>query len=151
VAGAAVRLSPATNSPDIFMGGIEEGGSRYADPWTLLRDDGTEWVSGCGHLTGTFTEDWLGIPASGKKTHMYFGQFYVMRNGKIANSYVMFDILSNSGHFSRGIPTQNARLRFYLVFGCSHLGIDRVDRNGFDRNQQISSAGAGLLDIKVNQ
>ena len=25
---------------------------------------------------------------------MYFGQFYVMRDGKIANSYVMFDILS---------------------------------------------------------
>ena len=75
-------------TPDIFMGGIEEGESRYAS------DAGTEWVSGCGHLTGTFVEDWLGIPASGKKTHMYFGQFYVMRDGKIADSYVMFDILS---------------------------------------------------------
>ena len=75
-------------TPDIFMGGIEEGESRYSS------DDGTEWVSGCGHLTGTFVEDWLGIPASGKKTHMYFGQFYVMRDGKITESYVMLDVLS---------------------------------------------------------
>ncbi len=75
-------------TPDIFMGGIDEGESRYAG------DHGEQWVSGCGHLTGTFVEDWLGIPATGRKTNMYFGQFYVMRDGKIAESYVMFDILS---------------------------------------------------------
>ena len=76
------------HAPDIFMGGIEDGASRYAG------DIGEQWVSGCGHLIGTFVEDWLGIPASGKKTHMAFGQFYVMRDGKIAESYVMFDIVS---------------------------------------------------------
>lgn len=75
-------------TPDIFMGGIEDGESRYAG------EHGEQWVSGCGHLTGTFVEDWLGIPATGRKTNMYFGQFYVMREGKIAESYVMFDILS---------------------------------------------------------
>jgi len=75
-------------TPDILMGGVEDGESRYAS------DDGTEWVSGCGHLTGTFVADWLGIPASGKKTNMYFAQFCVMRDRKIAESYVMFDILS---------------------------------------------------------
>lgn len=75
-------------TPDIFMGGIDDGQSRFAG------DEGTQWVSGCGHLTGTFEQDWLGIPASHKKTHMYFGQFYVMRDAKIAESYVMFDILS---------------------------------------------------------
>lgn len=75
-------------TPDIFMGGIEDGESRYAG------EQGEQWVSGCGHLTGTFVEDWLGIPATGRKTNMYFGQFYVMREGKIAESYVMFDILS---------------------------------------------------------
>lgn len=74
--------------PDIFMGGIDDGRSRFAS------NADTEWVSGCGHLIGTFCEDWLGIPASKKKTHMYFAQFYLMRENKIAESYVMFDILS---------------------------------------------------------
>ena len=75
-------------TPDVFMGGVDGGETRFST------DDGTEWVSGCGHLTGTFVADWLGIPASGKKTHIYFGQFYVMREGKISASYVMYDILS---------------------------------------------------------
>ena len=52
-----------------------------------------EWVSGYGYLTGTFVHDWLGIPATGKKTHINFGQFFVMREEKIVESYVIFDIL----------------------------------------------------------
>ncbi|MEL7157735.1 MAG: ester cyclase [Actinomycetota bacterium] len=74
--------------PDIFMAGVDDGESVYGS------DHGEEWVSGCGHLTGTFVEDWLGIPATGRKTHIFFGQFYVMREGRIAESYVMFDVLS---------------------------------------------------------
>lgn len=73
--------------PDVFMGGRHHTGLGGAD-------DGTEWVSGCGHLVGTFAEDWLGIPASGTRVHMHFGQFFVMRDGRIAETYVMFDVLS---------------------------------------------------------
>ena len=53
-----------------------------------------EWVSGYGYLSGTFVNDWLGIPATGKKTNINFGQFFVMRDEKIVESYVIFDILS---------------------------------------------------------
>jgi predicted ester cyclase len=63
----------------IFMGGLSGG---------------DEWVSGLGYLTGTFAQDWLGIPATGDKTNIYFGQFYVMRDGKIAESYVIYDLLA---------------------------------------------------------
>ena len=70
------------------MGGIDDGESRFAG------GDGTEWVSGCGHLTGTFVKDWLGIPASGRRTTIHFGQFFIMSEGKIAESFVIFDILS---------------------------------------------------------
>ena len=72
----------------IFMGGIDSGESIYGT------DEVEEWVSGVGYLTGTFAEDWLGIPATGKKTNIHFGQFYFMREGKIAESYVMYDILA---------------------------------------------------------
>ena len=74
--------------PQVFMGGIDDGESRFAG------GDGTEWVSGCGHLTGTFVKDWLGIPASGRRTTIHFGQFFIMSEGKIAESFVIFDILS---------------------------------------------------------
>lgn len=55
---------------------------------------GEEWVSGVGYLTGTFTQDWLGIPHTGEKTNIHFGQFYAMRDGKIAECYVIFDLLA---------------------------------------------------------
>jgi predicted ester cyclase len=75
-------------TPYIFMGGIDTGEASYGSK------DGEEWVSGCGYLTGTFVNDWLGIPATGKKTNIHFGQFFVMHEGKIAESYVMYDILA---------------------------------------------------------
>lgn len=75
-------------TPYVFMGGIDDGESVHSS------QDGGEWVSGCGYLTGTFVEDWLGIPATGRKTNIFFGQFYVMRDARIAESYVMFDVLA---------------------------------------------------------
>ena len=65
--------------PDILMGGV---------------DSDEDWVSGMGYLTGTFVHDWLDIPATGKKTHIHFGQFFVMRDGKIVESYCILDILA---------------------------------------------------------
>ena len=75
-------------APYVFMGGIESGETHWAG------EVGSEWVTGCGYLTGTFVNDWLGIPATGKKTNIHFGQFYVLREGKIAESYVQYDILA---------------------------------------------------------
>ena len=74
--------------PYIFMGGIDSG------TFTFGSQAGETWVSGCGYLTGTFVEDWLTIPATGKKTNIHFGQFYHLRDEKIIESYVMFDILA---------------------------------------------------------
>ena len=74
--------------PYVFMGGIESGETTWAS------DAGSEWVTGCGYLTGTFAKDWLGIPATGVKTNIWFGQFYRMRDGKIAESYVQYDVLA---------------------------------------------------------
>ena len=62
--------------PYVFMGGIESGISEWGG------EAGTEWVSACGYLVGTFVNDWLGIPATGIKTNIWFGQFYRMREGK---------------------------------------------------------------------
>jgi predicted ester cyclase len=63
---------------DIFMGGSSAG---------------EEWVSGLGYLSGTFAHDWLSIPATGERTNIHFGQFYLMRDERIAESYVILDLL----------------------------------------------------------
>jgi predicted ester cyclase len=71
---------------DILIGGVSytRGGE--------ITDE--HWVSGTGYLTGTFVHDWIGIPATGKKTNIHFGQFFLMRDGKVAESYVIFDTLA---------------------------------------------------------
>ncbi len=75
-------------APYVFMGGIDESSHLYTTV------GGEEWVSGCGYLTGTFVEDWLGIPASNRKTNIFFGVFYVLREGKVAETYLQLDILA---------------------------------------------------------
>ena len=65
--------------PYVFMGG-ESGDERY--------------VAATGYLTGTFVQDWLTIPATGERTNIRFGQFYVMREGKIVESYLILDLLA---------------------------------------------------------
>ena len=76
------------HEPYVFMGGIDEGSALYET------EGGDEWVSGCGYLTGSFMNDWLGIPATGRKTNIWFGVFYVMRAGRIAEAYLQLDILA---------------------------------------------------------
>ena len=63
---------------DVFMGG--SSGEEH-------------WVSACGYLSGTFANDWLGIPATGRRTHIHFGQFYRVEDEKIVENYLILDVL----------------------------------------------------------
>ena len=76
------------HEPYVFIGGMDDGSELYAT------EAGEEWVTGCGYLTGTFAKDWLDIPATGRKTNIWFGVFYVMREGKIAEAYLQVDVLA---------------------------------------------------------
>ena len=76
------------HAPYVFIGGIDEGSALYETV------GGEEWVSGTGYLTGTFVKDWLGIPATGRKTNIWFGVFYVLREGRIAEAYLQLDVLA---------------------------------------------------------
>ena len=55
---------------------------------------GEYWVSSCGYMTGTFSQDWLGIPATGEKTNIHFGQHYRLEDGMIVENYLILDIIS---------------------------------------------------------
>jgi predicted ester cyclase len=66
------------------------------DPYVFMGGEcsGEYWVSATGYLTGTFVEDWLGIPATGEKTNIWFGQFCLMEEERIAESYAFLDLLA---------------------------------------------------------
>lgn len=68
-----------TRTTDIFLGGHSEN---------------ADWVTATGYFTGVFQHDWLGIPATGDKTHIRFGQFCVMQDGQIAESFLILDLLA---------------------------------------------------------
>ncbi|MDX1413768.1 MAG: ester cyclase [Candidatus Promineifilaceae bacterium] len=63
---------------DIFLGGHYEG---------------KELVVATGYFTGTFINNWLGIPATGKETGIRFGEHTVLRSGKIVETFILLDIL----------------------------------------------------------
>ncbi len=72
----------------IFMGGISNG--RIDGNIEL---DGNMWVSGTGYLNGTFTHDYLGIPATGKTVNIRWGEFCRIENNKIVEIYCLFDLI----------------------------------------------------------
>lgn len=74
---------------DIFV-----GGKSARDTFNETGGEQADWVTATGYFTGTFVNDWLGIPATGNKTYIRFGQFCVLREGKIIESYLILDLLA---------------------------------------------------------
>jgi predicted ester cyclase len=70
----------------IFMGGKSSG---RIDG--LL--DGEMWVAGTGYFNGVFSQDYLTIPATGKKTKIRWGEFCHIQNGKITETYFLLDLI----------------------------------------------------------
>lgn len=55
--------------------------------------EGNDLVASVGHYVGTFTHDWLGIPASGRTMYLRFAEVHRVVEGKIAQSTVLIDVL----------------------------------------------------------
>jgi len=52
-----------------------------------------EWVAATGILTGTHQGEWLDIPPTGKPVTMRYSDFWLVRDGKLAENWVMVDHL----------------------------------------------------------
>jgi predicted ester cyclase len=55
--------------------------------------DGEMWVCGTGYFNGTFSKDYLSIPATGEAVSIRWGEFCRMKHGKIAEIYFLFDLI----------------------------------------------------------
>ena len=72
----------------IFMGGRSSG---RVDGDAAR--DGRMWVSGTGTLDGTFTHDYLGVPASGERISIRWGEFCKLQEGKITEIFCLLDFI----------------------------------------------------------
>jgi len=55
--------------------------------------DGEMWVTGTGNFKGTFEQDYLTIPASGKEVNIRWGEFCRIKQGKIVETYFLLDLV----------------------------------------------------------
>lgn len=55
--------------------------------------DGADYVGAVGMIVGTFTGEWLGIYPTNRVVYLRYGEYHKMRDGKIVESAVIFDIL----------------------------------------------------------
>lgn len=51
------------------------------------------WIGAIGHFSGTFTNDWLGIPATGREVQIRFAEFSAVYDGQIILTYIIPDVL----------------------------------------------------------
>lgn len=57
-----------------------------------IEADGREWVCGLGNFVGTFQNDWLTIPATGKAVQIRWSEFCRLDEGKIVEIHILLDI-----------------------------------------------------------
>ncbi len=51
------------------------------------------WVGAIGYFSGTFANDWLGIPATGREITIRFGELSAVYDGKVGLTYIIPDVL----------------------------------------------------------
>ncbi len=55
---------------------------------------GRSYVGMVGHLAGTFTHDWLDIPASGGLAYLRYGEVHQFEDGRIVETTALIDLLN---------------------------------------------------------
>jgi predicted ester cyclase len=51
------------------------------------------WVSATGFLSGTHRGEWMGLAPTGRPMRMRFSDFWLVRDGKLAENWVMVDTI----------------------------------------------------------
>ena len=70
--------------PDLERRDLIVIGGRYED---------RDYVATLGHYAGTFRNDWLTIPATGRPVYLRYGEVHQVEDGKIVQSSCLWDLL----------------------------------------------------------
>jgi len=55
--------------------------------------EGRDMVACLGHYCGTFRENWMGIPSTGRPVYLRYGEVHVVEDGQIVQSSCLWDLL----------------------------------------------------------
>lgn len=55
--------------------------------------EGRDYIAAVGHYFGTFRQNWLTIPATGHPVYLRYGEVYEIKDGKIVQANLLWDIL----------------------------------------------------------
>ena len=97
----------AVSHPTNRLRGVEEVVRRFLAPMKRAlpdlerRDDivlggefaGGSWIAATGYYYGTLSQDWLGLPASGRWLYVRFGEFYRLEGRRVVDAYVLLDLV----------------------------------------------------------
>ncbi len=50
-----------------------------------------DWIAATGFVTGTHQGEWLGIPPTGKPVKMRYSDFWLFKDGRLVENWVMVD------------------------------------------------------------
>lgn len=50
-----------------------------------------DWIAATGFVTGTHQGEWLGIPPTGKQVKMRYSDFWLFKDGRLDENWVMVD------------------------------------------------------------
>ncbi len=104
------------------------------------------WVGTTGYYTGTFANDWLGIPATGGVLNVHFGEFSRLEAGKVCEVYVILDILDvirQAGRWPTDLPNSP---------GITDRAPGPASRDGVvlaDRDPAESTASLALVEAMI--
>ncbi len=83
-AAAKIYAPLKTALPDLERRDLVFVGGQYED---------RQYIAAVGHYCGTFKNDWLTIPAHGQSIHLRYGEVYEIKDGKIVQANLLWDIL----------------------------------------------------------
>ena len=106
--------------PDLERRDLIVAAGRYQD---------NDLVATMGHYCGTFREDWLGIPATGRAIFLRSGEVHRLSGGKIAQSSVLFDVLDlmRQSGFWPIAPSLGMELQWPGPIGPGGIGLSPAD------------------------
>lgn len=108
-----------------------------------------DWVTTTGHLTGTLTGPLFGVPSTGGIVSFRFGSFHAIADGRIGDSYLLFDLLDLMRQAGVWFLPPSPGVEGCFPGPATHDGLLLGPRDAIEGDKTIALADAmvvGLLD-----
>ncbi|MEM9570422.1 MAG: nuclear transport factor 2 family protein [Pseudomonadota bacterium] len=107
----------------------------------------TVWTCSMGHFVGLFDSDWLGIPHTGRLAHLRYAEFMSVRDGKIVESALFFDLIGLM-HEAGAYPLPPMTGSYFIYPGPrTHDGIVSAEKDEAETQATIDLMNRMIADL----